>query len=134
MVDFALILLTYKGKVLLTFQGDNSNVLNNAIWHFIGGIKQKNKSEIETITKLVERETGIKLASVDFLSKQSLKDISEHLYWAKLTDDNVNNMDRGEGQLINFYSVAELENLCLSTSTKHFISKHSELLKNIRND
>ncbi len=129
MTDFTSILLTYKGKVLLTFRESTPNIINNAIWHFIGGIKQKNKSEKETITKIIEKETGIKLTSVEFLLKQDIENITEHFYGAKLTDQDVNNMQRGEGQLINFYSISELKNLSLAPSTKHFISKYPELLE-----
>ena len=130
---FSRILLTYKGKVLLTFRESNPNALQNILWHFIGGMKQKDKSEEETITQLVERETSIKLVSVEFLSSESVENSIEHHYCAKLTDEDVNNMERGEGQLINFFTFSEIEKLPLSTSTKLFISKHRDFLENIRN-
>ena len=130
---FSRILLTYKGKVLLTFTENDPNALQNVIWHFIGGLRQKNKSEEETITKLVEEETSIKLVSVEFLSSQNLDNSIEHYYCAKLTDEDVNNMKRAEGQLINFFTFSEIEKLPLSTSTKLFISKHRDFLENIRN-
>ena len=119
--------------MLLTVTENNPNALQNVIWHFIGGLKQKDKSEAETITRLVERETSIKLVSVEFLSSQSLDDSIEHYYSAKLTDEDVNKMERTEGQLINFFTSSEIERLALTSSTKHFISKHKELLENIRN-
>lgn len=127
------ILLTYKGKILLTVTENNPNALQNIIWHFIGGLRQKNKSEKETITRLVEQETSIKLVSVELLSSENLDDSIEHYYCAKLTDQDVNNMERAEGQLINFFTVSELEKLPLSTSTKHFISKHKDFLASIHN-
>lgn len=127
--DFTFILLTYRGKILLTTQENNLIALKNFLWNFIGGVKEQNKSELETITKLVESETGIKLPSVHFLSKQRIKDITEYFYWAELTDDNVNNIERGEGRLINFYSFSEIKKLLLTDSTKLFISKHHDLLE-----
>ncbi len=130
---FSRILLTYKGKVLLTVTENNPNALQNVIWRFIGGMKQKNKSQEETITKLVEKETSIKLVSVEFLSSESVENSIEHHYCAQLTDEDVNNMERAEGQLINFFTFSEIEKLPLSASTKLFITKHRDFLENIRN-
>ena len=130
---FSRILLTYKGKILLTFTENNPNALQNVLWHFIGGVKQKDKSEEETITKLVEKETSIKLVSIEFLSSQGFDNSTEHFYSAKLTDENVNNMERAEGQIINFFTLSEIEKLPLSISTQLFISKHKDLLENMRN-
>ena len=118
---------------MLTFRESNPNALQNILWHFIGGMKQKDKSEEETITKLVERETSIKLVSVEFLSSESVENSIEHHYCAKLTDEDVNNMERAEGQLINFFTFSEIEKLPLSASTKLFITKHRDFLEKIHN-
>jgi ADP-ribose pyrophosphatase YjhB (NUDIX family) len=131
---FTRILLTYKGKVLLTIKESHPNVLQKTFWHFIGGLTQKNKSEEETITKIVEKETSIKLESVELLSTQDTDTSTEYYYCAKLSDENVNNMQRAEGQLINFFAFSELDKLSLSNSTRQFISKHRDVLDNIRNN
>lgn len=110
-------------------RNENPNIITDAFWHFIGGLKLKNKSVQETAAKFVERETGIKLAGVDFLSIEELDDTEEYFYSAKLTDDNVNNMERANGQILNFFTLRELENLPLAAATKLFISKHRDKLE-----
>ncbi|EKD64962.1 MAG: hypothetical protein ACD_50C00231G0006 [uncultured bacterium] len=127
--DFTFILLKYRGKILLTAKENNLIDLKNFLWNFIGGVKEQNKSELETIIKLVENETGIKLPSAHFLSRQRIKDITEYFYFAELSDDNVNNMERLEGRLISFYSFSEIKKLLLTDSTKLFISKHGDILE-----
>ena len=117
--------------MLLTFKEKNPIVVQKAPWQFIGGLRQKNKSEEETITRIVERETSIKLESVEFLSSQSVDDSIEHFYSAKLTDKDVNNMERLEGQTINFFAVSEIEKLPLSSSTQLFIAKHRDFLESV---
>lgn len=111
-----LILLTYKGKVLLMHKQDG--VLDEVIhpWSFIGGIKEKSESFEKTLTRRVHKEMGIKIENVEF--------ISELYYHARLTDDNVNSIKRSENQLLDFFSPEEVKKLFLSQSTQVFFSKY----------
>jgi hypothetical protein len=89
-------------------------------WTLIEGAAAK-KGLVETeIVRLIEREMGIKISKVD--------KVEESYYHAQLTDDNVNEIDRSEGKLLDFFAVKELDNLALSESTSQFISKHSALI------
>lgn len=89
-------------------------------WCLIGGDIGNEKSFEIAMTKQVKKETGIKIEKVEF--------ISESRYHARLTDDNVNNIERSENQLLDFFSLSESKKLILSTTTAQFISKHSELI------
>ena len=131
-VDTSLILLTYKGKVLLMHRNVLPNILQINDWSFIGGTKEKNKSFEETIYKDVERETSIKLEKVELLSDPINSDNRKHFYHAKLTDKNVNDIKRGDGQTLDFFTLRELERLHLSESTKLFIVKYRNLLEQVQ--
>jgi NADH pyrophosphatase NudC (nudix superfamily) len=115
-----LILLTYKGKVLLMHKQKNAIDEEQHPWCFISGFKEKKESFEEALSRSVEKEAGIKINNVEF--------ISELCYRAELTDDNVNKIQRGEFQLLDFFTPRELSRLFLANSTQKFISKHGNLI------
>jgi len=89
-------------------------------WSFIEGIKKKKESIQDAICRTIEEEAGIQVENIEY--------VSELCYHAKLTDDNVNKMQRSENQLLNFFNPKELSHLFLSKSTKEFIFKHRPLI------
>ena len=92
-------------------------------WCFIGGFREKKESFEKALSRRVQKEAGIKIENVEF--------ISEFCYHAELTDDNVNNIQRKEHQLLDFFSPKEIGKLFLSDSTQNFISEHGSLIKPI---
>lgn len=115
-----LILLTYKGKVLLMHKQNSVIDEEKHPWSFISGIKEKTEPFEKTLTRRVQKETGIKIENVEF--------VSESCYHAKLSDDNVNKMQRGENQLLDFFSLKEVRKLFLSSETAKFILNHGSLI------
>lgn len=116
-----LILLTYKGKVLLMCKNKSAIDLDEPEWSFIGGKKNDHEAFEQTISKNVEKETSIKIQEIEF--------ISNNCYHARLTDENVNNIKRDELQLLNFFTLNEVQKLTLSTPTKTFILKYGDLIQ-----
>ena len=116
----SLILLTYKGKVLLMHKQDSVIDEGKHPWCLIGGIKEKRESFENAMSRRVEKEMGIKIEKVEY--------VSEFCYHARLTDDNVNKIQRAENQLLDFFTLKEVGNLFLSNTTAQFISKHSALI------
>ncbi len=116
----ASILLTYKGKALLMYKKSSPMDEEKHAWCFIGGIKENRESFENAMARKVEKEMGIKIEKVEF--------VSESCYHARLTDDNVNKIKRAEGQLLDFFTLKELRKLFLSNATQQFISKHGALL------
>ena len=116
----SLILLTYKGKVLLMHK--QASVIDPEIhpWSFIGGIKKREESFENALTRRVETEMGIKIEEIEF--------VSEFCYHARLTDDNVNKIKRAENQLLDFFTLKEVKKLYLSNPTQQFILKHGTLI------
>lgn len=125
----SLILLTYKGKILLMHR-DSSPLVQSA-WGFIEGEKEKNKSFEESIFEKVEKELNIKLTNAAFLSDSRLDNVHKCFYHADLTDKDVNNITRDEGQTLEFFSFHEVEKLSLTESSKKFLIKHRDFLEKV---
>jgi isopentenyldiphosphate isomerase len=122
-VPSSLILLTYKGKVLLMHKQKSVIDEEQHPWCLIGGVREKKESFEKALSRRVQKEAGIKIDNVEFLS--------ESCYRAELTDDNVNKIQRKENQLLDFFAPKELKNLFLSTETAKFIANHSPLINPI---
>src|ERR1035437_162412 len=123
MVDISssgLILLTYKGKVLLMHKEKSVIDEEKHPWCLIGGIKGKKESFEQALSRRVQNETGIKIVNIEY--------VSEFCYHASLTDDNVNQIQRKEHQLLDFFTPRELSKLFLANSTQVFLTKHSDLI------
>lgn len=135
--ESCLVLLTYKGKILLKLFEDDPLILNDPymvrthVWEFIEGKKGSDESFLDAILKKVEKTTSIRLTNIDLLSTILSNREKRYLYYAKLTDEQVNNMVRQEGHLLQFFSFKEIESLSLSQATLLFISKHRDFMENI---
>ena len=115
-----LILLTYKGKVLLMHKEKSVIDEEKHPWCLIGGIKGKKESFEQALSRRVQNETGIKIENIEY--------VSEFCYHANLTDADVNNIQRKEHQLLDFFTPRELSKLFLANSTQVFLTKHSDLI------
>ncbi len=126
-MDQSMILLTYKRKMLLMrrdFVRDRHE--QNAL-HLIVGIKDSSESFEETVLKAVEKETGIRLTAIQPLSHTN----NAYFFHAQLTDADVNHIVRGEGDILEFFSLKELGTLSLTTETQVFVTKHRDLLETV---
>jgi len=119
----SLILLTYKGKVLLMHKQKSVIDEESHPWCLIGAVRGKKESFVKALSRRVKKETGIEIENVEF--------ISESYYHASLTDDNVNKMQRAENQLLDFFTLKEVNKLFLASETAKFIAGHSSLISPI---
>lgn len=126
-----LILLTYKGKVLLLQQENILDSHNDNEWHFIEKSKVKDKLAEKTIIEEVFRETQLKLDGVVLLSKELSEDTIQYLFHARLSDKHVNNIERAEGRVLQFFSISELGKLKIKRATKSFFQKNRALIENL---
>lgn len=85
-------------------------------WSFISAIKEKRESFEKALSRCIQKEMGIKVENIKF--------VSEYCYHARLTDENVNSIKRSEHQLLDFFTLEEIEKLSLSSLTREFITKH----------
>lgn len=126
-MDQSAILLTYKRKMLVMRRDFIRDRHEKNTMHFISGIKSGRDSFEQAIRKTVVKETGIQLQTVQLLSHNE----TDYFFHAELSDRDVNNMVRCEGQLLEFFSYKELQTLLLSDLTKLFIEKHKDLLEKV---
>ncbi len=92
-------------------------------WCLIGGAPQTKESFERALARNVQKEAGIKIENIEF--------ISEFRYHSVLTDDNVNKMQRKEFQLLDFFTLKELQKLSLTESTREFISNSESLINKV---
>lgn len=136
--ESSIILLTYKGKILLMLFENDPTILENpllfrkSVWKFLGGAKRGYESFEEAVINRVEGLTRIKLSSVDLVSRILEGKSKKYVYHASLSDKDVNRMERINGLLLQFYSFKELEKLSLSYSTKLVIEKHRDFFEGIQ--
>lgn len=117
----SLILLTYKGKILLMHKKTSVMDDKSHPWSLIEGVRQKKESLEDALSRTVEKETGIKIENIEY--------VSEFRYHAALTDDNINNIKRAENQLLDFFTLKDLQKLLLSSSTREFVTNYSYLIQ-----
>jgi len=101
------------------------------VWSFFSVTREKNKTLKESIINKVKRETGIQLMAADFLLDMDLNGQDKHFYHSSLNDDNVNSMQRENGETLQFFAIKELSELNLTDATKYFVDTHNELIKKL---
>ncbi len=114
------ILLTYKGKALMMYKFNSAVDVEMHDWKFIGGEKMARETSEDALSRIVKNEANIKIGDV--------KLISNNFYHARLTDENVNQIERSEGQLLDFFTPTDLQKLKLDEDTRNFTSKYANLI------
>lgn len=89
-------------------------------WCLISVFKKSNEEFKEALSKSVRKETNINIDKIHTVSK--------NYYIAELSDNNVNNIQRNEYQLLNFFTPSEANNLPLTSTTKEFLKLYSNLI------
>ncbi|KKR14915.1 MAG: hypothetical protein UT44_C0047G0008 [Candidatus Levybacteria bacterium GW2011_GWA1_39_32] len=98
-ISSSLILLTYKGKILLMHKKSGAMDEEAHPWCFIGGIRKNKESYEAAMSRKVEEETG--------------------------------NIQRGEFQLLDFFTLKDLQKLSLAASTREFVLNHAHLIEKL---
>lgn len=129
-MEQSIVLLTYKGKVLLVSKDYVLPSSDPTPWHFIFGAKKEHESGEDSVCRMVKKETSIQLDAVEYLGSMQENDEKRFFFHASLTDDNVNNIVRRDGEVVGFFSVKELTGLSLSLFTKQLIGMHADILGN----
>lgn len=126
-----LILLTYKGKILLLQRENIINTENTHAWHFIKKERANDASAETTIIQEVRNETQVLLDNVTLISKIIYGNTIQYLFHSQLSDKNVNNIKRGEGRLLQFFGLNELNKLQIQPSTKMFFLNDKSFFENL---
>lgn len=89
-------------------------------WKLIGGERKAKESPIDALSRMVKSEANIKINEV--------KQVSDNFYHAKLTDKNVNEIQRSEGQLLDFFTPSDLQKLKMDSKTRDFTLEFGNLI------
>jgi len=125
------ILLTYKAKILLMIRNHVFNSGIQKVWHMIGGENGNNESFETTITRRVKEEMNIKINDIELLTVESTETKNTYFYHGKLTDNNVNYIERAEGQELQFFDLKELNKLQLSAPTNLFFTQKRTVVEEL---
>lgn len=127
----SLILLTYKEKILLMIRNYVINSGLHKTWRMIGGEKENNESFEKTIIRKIKEEMNIKISDVKLLLVASSDNKNTYFYHGKLTDNNVNLIERAEGQELQFFDLKELDKLQLTASTNLFFTQNKNTIEQL---
>lgn len=97
----------------------------------IGGEKVNNESCERTITRKIKEEMNIKINDVKLLLVTSSDNKDIYFYHGKLTDNNVNLIERAEGQELQFFDLKELNKLQLTTSADLFFTQNKNIVEEL---
>ena len=106
------------------FQGKLSHDPLSEIWNFIECRKEANRTHAESIISRIKSDIGITINHVELVSCEVAEAQKIYYYCGQLTDRNVNEIRRREYQLVNFFSMKEVDELILGTSAHSFWQKH----------
>ena len=133
----SLVLLTYKGKILLRLQesdptliGNNRITAKSNVWSFIGATISKNKTIKESIVEKVKRSTSIQLTNINYV-KGITQDKNIHYFHAELSDNNINNIVRKDGEVMQFFTLNEIDGLTLSMPSREFVDNFGAEIANL---
>lgn len=127
----SLILLTYKEKILLMIRDYVFNSGEQKIWRMIGGEKATNESCEKTIRRCIKEEMNIKISDVKLLSVSPSDNKDTYFYHGKLTDNNVNFIERADGQELQFFDLKELGKIQLTESTNLFFTRNKNVVEEL---
>ena len=127
----SLVLLTYKEKILLMIRNYVFNSGAQKTWCMIGGEKGSNESFEKTIVRKIKEEMNIEISEVKLLSVAPSDNKNTYFYHGKLTDSNVNFIERAEGLELQFFDIKELDKLQLATSADLFFTQNRGIVEEL---
>lgn len=127
----SLVLLTYKEKILLMIRNYVFNSGLKKTWCMIGGEKGSNESCEKAIIRKIKEEMNIKINDVKLLLVSPSNNKNTYFYHGKLTDNNVNFIERSEGQELQFFDLEELDKLQLAASADLFFKQNKNIVEKL---
>ncbi|MEO6508940.1 MAG: NUDIX domain-containing protein [Patescibacteria group bacterium] len=127
--EASLVILSYKRKLLLILRDNKPDIVSPNHWAFPGGIREKDESFVETAIREVNEELNIKISELEFIIELKYLDKTKKLYFAPLSNNQVDSIELHEGQRYALFSPNEAQKLLLARSTKLFFDSHFNLIK-----
>jgi ADP-ribose pyrophosphatase YjhB (NUDIX family) len=127
----SLVLLTYKEKILLSIKNYAFNSGVQRIWSLIGGEKKNDESMEKIISRKIKEEMKIEIDDIKFLLVNSSENKDTYFYHGKLTDNNVNLIERSDGQELQFFNLKELSKIQLASSAHVFFTQNKNIVEEL---
>lgn len=129
MQDQSVVLIIYKGKILLS---SADSPFEDSVWSFIGEKSKKTSSQMDGVLKAVKNITKLNSLTISRVSLSNTE--NDYVFYTKLSDKNVNSIERQDGQRLEFYRLEEIEKLSLSALTGSIVSTFKTEIVNLLND
>lgn len=97
----------------------------------VGGEKISNESSEKTIIRKIKEEMNIKINDIKLLFVAPSNDKDTYFYHCKLTDKDVNLIERADGQELQFFNLKELSKLQLATSADLFFTQNRNIIEDL---
>jgi ADP-ribose pyrophosphatase YjhB (NUDIX family) len=130
-LDESLVLLTYKEKILLTIKNYIINSGTQKTWSLIGGEKKTDESLEKTVIRNIKEDMKIEVGDIKFLLVAPSDNKNTYFYHGKLTDNNVNLIERAEGQELQFFDLKELNKIRLTSSADSFFTQNRNIIEEL---
>lgn len=101
------------------------------IWCMVGGEKGNSESFEKAITRCIKEEMNIEIGDVKLLSVLPTDSKNTYFFHGKLTDSNVNLIERSEGQELQFFDLKELDKLQLAASADLFFTQNKSTVEEL---
>lgn len=124
------ILLTYKGKLLLSSPDLNSSGIPQDSWSLIGGKKVEAESFEQAIRRKIKYATKLELKNIQPLT-DAAGSSGKCFYHGELTDNDVNAIERREGERLEFFTLPEAEKLTLTEMTQEILTDYKNQLEEL---
>lgn len=129
--EASLVILTYKGRILLILRDNNPEVVSPNHWAVPGGVKEINETFEQTALREIKEELNIDLKNLKFLVELKYLDRFKKLYFSTLSEAQVKEIILYEGQKFDFFTPEEASHLLLARSTKLFFDSYLHLIKSV---
>lgn len=110
-----ILILNKKNQFLLQLRDKNKNIKSPNHWCLFGGLKKKDETYVQCITREVKEELNITVTKPKFLTKMSYsyktnnKEFrTKYFYFMKLDKIQIKNMKLKEGQKMKFFGYKQI--------------------------
>ena len=111
------------------------------LWRLISGEKEDPESFEEAICRRIKQTTKLELTNIQLLSPPasqaralragSATRKNKHFFHGELTDNDVNSIERREGQRLEFFTLVELKKLPITPATEGLLNEYRNTVEKL---